>query len=66
MSSHPTWVRGLKFYICHVNTNAIQVAPHVGAWIEISLPKQPPPPCQVAPHVGAWIEIRRRSGSPGY
>ena len=33
--SHPTWVRGLKFsYERH--TVLIDVAPHVGAWIEIT------------------------------
>ena len=34
-TSHPTWVRGLKFFRNRKQTNLISVAPHVGAWIEI-------------------------------
>ena len=33
------------------------VAPHVGAWIEISQINLNEQEAQVAPHVGAWIEI---------
>ena len=33
------------------------VAPLVGAWIEIIIPDGPPPFKAVAPLVGAWIEI---------
>ncbi len=36
----------------------MQVAPHVGAWIEtLSAPRQNKR-LYVAPHVGAWIETR--------
>ena len=35
----------------------IAVAPHVGAWIEITTAYFDSLPYQVAPHVGAWIEI---------
>ena len=33
--SHPTWVRGLKYWVekCCVDW---YVAPHMGAWIEIA------------------------------
>ena len=34
-----------------------EVAPHVGAWIEISAQAQGANVNTVAPHVGAWIEI---------
>ena len=36
------------------------VAPHVGAWIEISSEKNIKTSSYVAPHVGAWIEIYPR------
>ena len=35
----------------------LAVAPHWGAWIEISLLVCPIPCYAVAPHWGAWIEI---------
>ena len=34
--SHPTWVRGLKFFSGSDGVISVSVAPHVGAWIEIS------------------------------
>ena len=34
------------------------VAPHVGAWIEITSSLKSMTGYGVAPHVGAWIEIR--------
>ncbi len=37
-----------------------QVAPHVGAWIEIPLMCEFCTRVIVAPHVGAWIEITSR------
>ena len=55
--SHPTGVRGLK---CHGSTtpqNPRQVAPHWGAWIEITRPPASNSRLTVAPHWGAWIEI---------
>ena len=39
-----------------------QVAPHVGAWIEIINQIIRSTPSLVAPHVGAWIEIYYQSG----
>ena len=33
-SSHPTWVRGLKQKSLNKERQQIEVAPHVGAWIE--------------------------------
>ena len=35
------------------------VAPHVGAWIEMSKPLLSCQSSLVAPHVGAWIEIEK-------
>ena len=35
----------------------VDVAPHVGAWIEIFSKPASSPQRNVAPHVGAWIEI---------
>ena len=34
--SHPTWVRGLKCILRPILARSAPVAPHVGAWIEIS------------------------------
>ena len=39
------------------------VAPHVGAWIEISALSLGAYANTVAPHVGAWIEIRDPTGN---
>ncbi len=33
--SHPTWVRGLKFYVKDLMVSKWAVAPYLGAWIEI-------------------------------
>ena len=33
--SHPTWVRGLKLKVERRPGKMNEVAPHVGAWIEI-------------------------------
>ncbi len=38
------------------------VAPHVGAWIEITKRGWNSLDCSVAPHVGAWIEISEPIG----
>ena len=35
LTSHPTWVRGLKSFKALTLTSANVVAPHMGAWIEI-------------------------------
>ena len=56
-SSHPVWVRGLKFLLSDTLQLLLVVAPRVGAWIEIPMPKSPQPRVAVAPRVGAWIEI---------
>ena len=39
--SHPTWVRGLKFLGSGSFDVYSKVAPHVGAWIEISIIRFP-------------------------
>ena len=36
----------------------VDVAPHVGAWIEIDYEENRRAERYVAPHVGAWIEIK--------
>ena len=57
IASHPTWVRGLKSKRNLLQERKRDVAPYMGAWIEI-----PPPLISfdcivVAPYMGAWIEI---------
>ena len=56
--SHPTWVRGLKFGSNEQFLSSAEVAPHMGAWIEIRRSCSQYHLSQVAPHMGAWIEIR--------
>ena len=36
-TSHPTWVRGLKYDLLFQRRLLPVVAPHVGAWIEIAI-----------------------------
>ena len=55
--SHPTWVRGLKFAQFRLFPCQSQVAPHMGAWIEITSDSLFMLTPLVAPHMGAWIEI---------
>ena len=58
--SHPTWVRGLKFRLaCSYNAQS-NVAPHVGAWIEIQVPTPSVTrPAQAAlPRAALWIASR--------
>ena len=55
--SHPTWVRGLKCALFIGSKIHGNVAPHVGAWIEIRRSAPSISLANVAPHVGAWIEI---------
>ena len=40
------------------------VAPHAGAWIEISLVSRADADSRVAPHAGAWIEIPESEDVP--
>ena len=40
-----------------VRDNASGVAPHAGAWIEISAREREEQGAGVAPHAGAWIEM---------
>ena len=54
--SHPMWVRGLKQKVARRTQQDLQVAPHVGAWIETKGKVLNILSCIVAPHVGAWIE----------
>ena len=55
--SHPTWVRGLKSMQENTLYKGYLVAPHMGAWIEISQMDTYEAVRLVAPHMGAWIEI---------
>ncbi len=57
LKSHPTWVRGLKSTLGDPKDTHTEVAPHVGAWIEILPPAKRCFSIWVAPHVGAWIEM---------
>ena len=57
VSSHPTWVRGLKLFPFGVVACIKTVAPHMGAWIEIFNNSTTSNGFKVAPHMGAWIEI---------
>ena len=56
--SLPTRERGLKWRECFDGINKSHVAPHAGAWIEMSLTEREiGTKFYVAPHAGAWIEI---------
>ena len=61
--SLPTWERGLKFEFAEGKPIGTQVAPHMGAWIEILRTLAETRDKSVAPHMGAWIEIPSRSKS---
>ena len=56
--SHPSRVRGLKFWSWFPERSGFLVAPFTGAWIEIARlrPKRRQPEL-VAPFTGAWIEM---------
>ncbi len=51
------WGRGLKFPLGDKAISMQQVAPFVGAWIEIAYMLSDDVSSFVAPFVGAWIEI---------
>ena len=55
--SHPSWVRGLKFDTSMKRLEAANVAPFMGAWIEIMPYFFSQLAQRVAPFMGAWIEI---------
>ena len=55
--SLPSWERGLKCPIILIFVRCTDVAPLVGAWIEMYLNGNEDQPELVAPLVGAWIEI---------
>ena len=52
-----SWERGLKYKTSLSKPINKQVAPLVGAWIEIAISTSYLPHIPVAPLVGAWIEI---------
>ena len=55
--SHPSRVRGLKWFIVFGGKICWFVAPFTGAWIEIWSRNKKSPCRNVAPFTGAWIEI---------
>ena len=57
LSSRPTRARGLKCKKTYRPRLIFSVAPHAGAWIEISVGRLNASLRAVAPHAGAWIEI---------
>ena len=62
--SLPSWERGLKYKRLHNYQSVKNVAPLVGAWIEIPNFTSPLSDTVVAPLVGAWIEMFLRLTSP--
>ena len=58
ITSHPSWVRGLKWLPAYSHRAWDLVAPLVGAWIEILVRPHVRSYMRVAPLVGAWIEIK--------
>ena len=63
ITSHPTWVRGLKREKRFVSRYVVPVAPYVGAWIETTGRPACTLPSLVAPYVGAWIETTEYSAT---
>ena len=55
--SLPSWERGLKYMDASSLEAGLEVAPLVGAWIEIPSSNLASALRTVAPLVGAWIEI---------
>ena len=55
------WVRGLKYWYAKNRRKDPDVAPRVGAWIEILSFPVTETMALVAPRVGAWIEIEMLS-----
>ena len=55
--SHPLWVRGLKSGITKCEVRVLNVAPFMGAWIEMFCSTLLNFFIAVAPFMGAWIEI---------
>ena len=57
-----SWERGLKFNSFGTTFDWTNVAPLVGAWIEIVVRQRLSYKLGVAPLVGAWIEITSTTG----
>ena len=53
-----SWERGLKYAYMILEMEEQDVAPLVGAWIEIEIRSENFKLVEVAPLVGAWIEIK--------
>ena len=58
--SLPTWERGLKSEDWEGSYTMKDVAPYMGAWIEMAYRNTFQRFLDVAPYMGAWIEILRR------
>jgi len=57
IASHPTWVRGLKSKRNLLQERKRDVAPYMGAWIEMKIVTESALIMHVAPYMGAWIEM---------
>jgi len=62
--SHPSRVRGLKWFKLYDEKMRVGVAPFTGAWIEMGLRRPTNCTRSVAPFTGAWIEIPNCGGCP--
>ena len=62
-ASHPSWVRGLKLLAGRHGVFFHNVAPFMGAWIEIMSSIKTTRKSRVAPFMGAWIEIANFRGN---
>ena len=56
-TSHPSWVRGLKYWRAFAVSSPSFVASFMGAWIEIISCGEFYAMFGVASFMGAWIEI---------
>ncbi len=54
----------MKYVLNTINKANSNVAPLVGAWIEIRQTANTFQKLKVAPLVGAWIEIKAKGGKP--
>ena len=66
VASLPSWERGLKSFYYQTYDGTVDVAPLVGAWIEIDTAASLVWGNVVAPLVGAWIEmLQHNHNAPG-
>ena len=60
LTSHPLWMRGLKYFLFSHITNKLKVASFMDAWIEIEAPLIAWLILCVASFMDAWIEMHSR------